>query len=172
VRALVLLLALVSAPAGAADLATPAHLASLLPRVPDGWAAEELSAQVVQSPAGTVVEASRSFWHGHGPTATKATDDVPGHAFVDVLIGDRGDTGDAVMPWRIPDPPMDPSDKGFVHDVEIAGQPGYELSEPSHAATEVGVLVRERFLVRLRGSGLTLEDLRGWLDHVKMDELR
>src|SRR6185369_10277923 len=97
---------------------------------------------------------------------------IPGHAFVDVMLGDRGDTGDAVMPWRIPDPPTDPASKGFVHDVEIGGQAGYELSEPSHAATEIGVLLRGRFLVRLRASGLTLEDLRGWMNGIKLDDLR
>ena len=161
-----------AATALAAQPRSPAELRRLLPPVPAGWGAEEPSAHVIESPSGTVVEASRSYWLGPGPRATTASDDVAGRASVDVLVWDRGESGDALVPWILPETDPSVPEQGTVSGIEHGGQPGYALDVPAHHASELGLLVRDRFVVRLRAAGLGAQELRGWLEKVNVDELR
>lgn len=141
----------------------PSRLAAFLPAAPEGWTAEEPNGVTLTTPQGVLTESSRSYWKGavvpQGPTP----DGRDMHASVGVSIVDRGQTGPELG---------DPTDerRGVkLVPVQVGAFSGDEF-DAGPAMKQVQFEVG-RFLVRVRGGHVTLDDLRGWAGRMKLDEL-
>lgn len=135
-----------------------ATLAGWLPAPPAGWSAEEASAHEVTTPRGVMTEATRSYWKGPARTSNAVDTRVP-QPSIDVTIVDRGQTGADVVEHATV--AADERRGVKAKSVTVDGHAGQEF-EVSPGFLQLDLDVRSRYLVRVRGGGVSLKDLEEW----------
>lgn len=128
-----------------------------LPRAPSGWTADP--AESVRQTVGewTLVAASGNYERDG--------------RLVHAEIMDGGSYPGVIAPFQAMPQFSQESSDGFMRSTTIAGHAAIETWEREGSHGELQVLVGERFLVRLEGTGLSAEELRDWLGRCDLEGL-
>ncbi|HEU4428057.1 MAG TPA: hypothetical protein VFT98_04850 [Myxococcota bacterium] len=138
-------------------------LIDFLPAAPSGWTAGEPNGSTTAMGDYKVTTVSNSY--------RSAASDGGAEQSVTAEITDGGFAEMVAAPFTMMSQFSSETTQGYQKGVTVEGQPGYEDWNTASRSSNLNVLVANRFLIHLSGSGLEPEALREWLAGMKIDEL-